>query len=389
MKKLNIWFLATLTLLLGFTSCEINEEFGDCPEIDITIENEPGSAVYRFITQFNGLDDVRLTWTIDGEEVDTGNLNEIIGQILDYKFENGEYTICVKVADESCPVEVCKDIVVERDENDPCPDLFFSSRQYEKPNTYKFIADFERIEEVSYGWFINGELVEDSAPDERNYLIWDFNEPGVYEVCIKTETPDCPEGTSYCKEIRVEESDLVCPEVSFDKEMEPGTIGTYVFEANIEGVDEVSEILWFVNGEIIESPNDPQVGSRVLVYQFEYGVHEVCLKVVTPDCPEGVKYCKEIRVGDCPDLFFEPERDGDNLAYYFYPRAFDGIDDVTIEWFVDGEYVGSSPEFPHNNPFYYQFGPGRYEVCMMVETPDCPAGVSFCKVIEIDDPTQG
>ncbi len=386
MKRLSIWCITILTLLVGFTSCETNEEFDSCPEIDITIENEPGSVVYRFAAQLNGLEDVRLVWTIDGEEVDTGNLNDVVDQILDYQFEPGEHTVCVRVADENCPIEVCKDIEVERDENDPCPDLFFESKQYERPSTYKFIAEFEGIEEISYGWFINGELVEDSAPNEGNYLIWEFSEPGVYEVCIKAETPDCAEGTSYCKEIIVEESDLACPKVSFVKEMEPGTVGTYVFEAKIEGTDEVSDIQWFINEERIENPNDPQGGARVLVYQFEPGEYVVCLKVFTQSCPEGAIYCKEIRVeGDCPDLSFEPERDGDSAAYYFFPGAFDGIDDVTLEWFVNGEYVGASPEFPHNNPFYYDFvEPGRYEVCLMVETGECPFGTSFCKVIEID-----
>ncbi len=386
MKRFSIWLLSILTLLLGFTSCELNEEFQDCPEIDITIENEPGSAVYRFVAQFDGAEDARFTWTIDGEEIATGTINDVIGQILDYKFENGTHTVCVKVADENCPIQVCKDIVVERDENDPCPDLFFDSRPYERPNTYKFIADFKEIQEVTYEWFINGEYVEASSPDERNYLIWDFNEPGKYEVCIKTETPDCPSGTSYCKEIIVKESDLACPEVSFSKEMEPGTVGTYVFEANIERVDEVSEIAWFVNGDLIENPADPQNGNRVLVYQFESGAYEVCLKVTTPDCPDGVKYCKEIRVGDCPELSFEPERDGDNPAYYFYPRYFDGIEDYPLSWFVNGEFVGTTKS--HDEPFYYQFDPGTYEVCSALETPDCPQGIEFCKTIEITGPTQ-
>ncbi len=392
MKKLSIWCILMLTLLLGFTSCEINEEFERCPEIDIIIQNDPGSVVYRFVAQSDELSDIRFTWTIDGEEVSTGNISNVFGEILDYKFEPGKHTVCVKFADSDCPIEVCKDIEVERDENDPCPDLFFESRQYEKPSTYKFIADFKGIQEVSYGWFINGELVEDSAPDEKNYLIWDFKEPGVYEVCIKTETPDCVEGASYCKEIVVQESDLLCPEVSFEKEMEIGSINAYVFEAIIEGTDQVSEIKWYVNEDQIQNPTDQQGGNRVLRYQFEPGVYKVCVKVFTPDCPEGVKYCKEIQIGNpkCPDLFFEPEQDGDNMAYYFYPRAFEGIDDTQLDWFINGKYAGKSPEFPHNNPFYWQFDePGTYEVCLLIETPECPKGVKYCKEIQIPDPMQG
>lgn len=387
MKKLGIWYLLVLTFVLGFTSCE-TEDFNNDPKVEIVIDNKEGSAVYSFEAKTSGIDnDAQTVWSVDGNDIEGEDEENIINQILDYLFEPGKHTICVRIITEQRTIEACTDIEVEVDENNPCPDLFFRSKQYQGRFTYKFFANFRGINEVSYGWYINDRLVEDSAPDEDNYLIWDFKEPGRYEVCIKTETPNCPEGVSYCKVIEVEESSLVCPEVSFTKEIEPGTVGTYTFGAKIEGADEVSQILWYVDGNPVESPknNDPQVGSRTLVYQFNSGVHEVCLKVITPDCPEGVKYCKEIRVGDCPDLFFEPERDGDKAAYYFYPGAFEGIDDATLKWFVNGEYVGTSPEFPHNNPFYYEFeGPGKYEVCLETGTPECSSGASFCKTIEFE-----
>ncbi|RZS93258.1 hypothetical protein [Aquimarina brevivitae] len=383
MKKLSIWLVALFTVLFTFHSCQDIEELDRCPEVSIDITNVPGSVVYRFVAEIDGIEDIDLTWSINGDPVDTGSLNDVAGQIFDYRFEPGTYTVCVAVADENCPIEVCKEITVERDETNPCPDLFFESRQYERPNQYKFIADFEGINEVSYGWFINGEFLEDSAPDEDNYFIYNFDTPGRYEVCIATETPDCPEGAEYCKVIEVTEVAEDCPEISFVKEQEPGTVGVYVFEAQVEQTDQVVELAWYVDGQLVESTGSED--NSVLTYQFENGTHEVCLKAFTDTCTEGVIYCKEFRVGAaCPELSFEAEQDGDNAAYYFYPRAFDGIDDTVLSWFVNGNYVGDSPENPHNNPFYYQFdGPGRYEVCLKIETPDCPEGTSYCKVIEI------
>ena len=383
MKKLSIWLCSIFTILLAFSSCEDIERFDRCPDVSIDITNVPGSVVYRFVANIDGIEDIELTWSIDGETVNSGNLNDVAGQILDYRFEPGEHTVCVAVADENCPIEVCKDIFVERDDSNPCPDLFFEARQYERPSQYKFIADFEGINEISYGWFINGEFVEDSAPNEDNYLIYNFEEPGRYEVCIVAETPECPEGVEYCKVIEVAEVDQDCPEISFTKELEPGTDAVYVFEANVAEIDQAVELKWYVDGEFVE--NTSSESDRVLVYQFENGAHEVCLKAFTETCTEGVIYCKEFRVGNgCPELSFEAEQDGDNAAYYFYPRAFDGIDETTLSWFVNGTFVGNSSENPHNNPFYYQFeGPGRYEVCLKIETPDCPEGASFCKVIEI------
>jgi len=385
MKKLNTWCVMIFTLLIGFTSCEENEPFENCPDVTVNVDNVPGSAVFRFAAQFDGIEDVRLTWTIDGEEVDTGNLNDIASQILEYQFEEGTYTVCVKVASDTCPIEVCKEIEVVRDETDPCPDLFFDARQYERPNKYKFIADFPGIEQTRFEWFINGEVIENPTQNDDNYLFWEFSEPGTYEVCIKTETPDCPNGTSYCKTIEIEETDITdgCPDLFFIAEQD-GDNPAYYFQVEFEGADQVAWLGWFINGELVEDSNDGD--NNRFYYQFTPGTYEVCLMTETPECPLGTSYCKVIEIASnaiCPELFFEAEQDGNNPAYYFYPGAFDGIDNVAIEWSVNGEYVGTTSG--HDDPFYYQFNPGRYEVCMAVETPNCPEGVTFCKVIEIGE----
>ena len=115
MKKISIWLITVFAMMLTFTSCEVNEEFETCPEINLEIENEPGSAVYRFIAQLDELEDIRFTWTIDDEEIATGNIDNIIGQILDYRFEPGKHTVCVKVASDDCPIQVCKEIDVVRE----------------------------------------------------------------------------------------------------------------------------------------------------------------------------------------------------------------------------------------------------------------------------------
>ncbi len=389
MKKLSIWFISTLVLVLGFTSCELNEELENDPEVEIVVDNKEGSAVYSFEAKTSGMEDAQLIWTVDGNVIDGENQNDIINQVLDYLFESGEHTICVKLIKGDLVREACVDIDVTVDENNPCPDLFFRKEQYEEPYSYKFFADFEEIDSLSYGWFVNGELVEDSSPDERNYFIYNFKEPGTYEICIKAETPDCPEGSSYCKEIVVEEPNRACPEVAFEKEMEAGSVNTYIFESIIEGTDEVTEINWFVNDDRIENATDPQGGNRVLRYQFEPGVYKVCIQVITPECPEGVKYCKEIKVkGDCPEISFEIAQEGSDFGYNFFPRAFEGIDesDTTLEWYANDTFLGKSGEFPHNNPFYTQLERGQYLICLVVKTNSCPEGVKSCKLLQVGEP---
>ncbi len=391
MKKLSIWSVILLTLVFGFNSCEETEDIDTCPTVDITIDNEPGSLVYRFTAQLDSIQETAFIWSVDGVAIDTTNLGAITGRLLNYQFEEGKHTVCVKLADTNCPVQVCKDIDVKRDDTAACPDLFFESRTYESESQYKFIADFEGIETVDYDWYINGELVDEdgdwksnkesnkeSEPDDEHYLIWQFEEAGRYEVCIKAETETCPEGVSYCEVIEIEEVDAMCPEVYIEKEI-IDTDATYEFEAVVEDA-EVYEIAWYINDQFIGS-------DETLTYQFEEGVHEVCLKVFTEDCKEGVVYCKEIEVEDedtdgCPELVFEAEQDGDNLAYYFHPELSDTVSsDVVLDWTVNDDYVQSTTA---NDPtFYYQFDKGTYEICVLVETPECPYGASFCKTIEI------
>ncbi|KAA1246466.1 hypothetical protein [Aquimarina sp. RZ0] len=385
MKKRSMYCIIVFILLLGFISCDENEEFETCLNVSISINNTPGSEVYRFYAQLDKEEEVRLSWSIDGEEVTIRSLNDIINQSLDYRFEEGSHMICVKAASDTCLIEVCEEIEVIIDELNPCPDLFFDAHIQERPSQYKLIANFRGIEEIPFEWFINEELVENTNND--NYLFWEFDEVGRYEVCVKAETEECANGVFYCKVIEVEAVSDRCPEISFDKEREPDAIGSYVFEAVIEEIDEVNEVQWYVNGDLVENTTDEQEGIRLFTYQFTRGIYEVCLKVFTSDCQDGVVYCKEIKVDDdvCPELYFEIEQDDTNPAYYFQV-AFEGADVLEwLGWYINGDFVEDSNQ-GDNNRFYYQFAPGRYEVCLKTETPECPEGISYCKIIEIEAP---
>ncbi len=392
MKKLSIWFILTLTLVIGFTSCDANEEFDNDPEVEIIVDNKEGSAVYSFEAKTSGMEDAQLIWTVDGNVIDGENQNEIINQVLDYLFESGAHTICVKLIKGDLVREACVDIDVTVDENNPCPDLFFRKEQYEEPYSYKFFADFEEIDSLSYGWFVNGDLVEDSGPDEKNYLIWDFEGPGRYEVCIKTETPDCPEGTSYCKVIEIEEGNEKCLDILFRSEEvivdENTNVASYTFTPDFEGVENVTDFQWFINDEQMQSNGNDQSLSIRLELCDKY---EVCLKVFTSDCPEGAKYCKTIDLScekDCPEISFEIVQEGSDFGYNFFPRAFEGIDesDTTLEWYADDTFLGKSGEFPHNNPFYTQLERGQYLIYLVVKTNSCPEGVKWRKLLQVGEP---
>lgn len=290
MKNVFSFGAIILVLLIGLISCEpINDE-NDCPEIVVNIDNVPGSAVYRFAAQIDGIDDVRLQWSINGMAVDTTNIYSVSDQILEYRFEPGTFDVCVETIDDRCPIKVCKEITVENDETKVCPDLFFDVRKKDSLSLYKFTANFRGVDSLHYEWFINGKVVQDFDSQEGNSLYWKFEEPGEYEVCIKTETPECPEGASYCKELVIEEP-TGCPELKFSRD------GDYLY-ANFEGRDTLHWYGWMVNDMHVEDEylDSNTRDNKFSLENLQKGTYSICIMTETPECPMGTKFCKEISI---------------------------------------------------------------------------------------------
>jgi len=86
---------------------------------------------------------------------------------------------------------------------------------------------------------------------------------------------------------------------------------------------------------------------------------------------------EEDTAADCPELSFEVALDG---GHFFHPASFDGIDNATLSWSIDGEFIENTSG---NESFFFQFDPGIYEVCVFLETPECPQGITFCETITV------
>ncbi len=262
-----------------------------------------------------------------------------------------------------------------------CPQLNFTFELIDRFNLgYRFEASFPDLEVIgSYSWFINGEFVEDDGPNNQgdNLLLRDFDTPGVYEVCIKTETDTCPEGIEFCKRIEVP---AFCPELFFEFEQEPGTLG-YTFFSNFMGIDELT-YQWFIDNQLIEEDGGAN-GDNTLFSDLSPGVHTVCIKTITPSCPDGVEFCREIAVEPiCPELFFMVEQEGDTPSYNFIAE-FPDIDTITYEWFINGDFIEQDGGSGADNMLFFQFEPGTYEICITAETPDCPNGTQFCQELVV------
>ncbi|MBP2832343.1 hypothetical protein J8281_09115 [Aquimarina sp. U1-2] len=271
-----------------------------------------------------------------------------------------------------------------------CPDMAFEIVKNDtvKTKTSKidslievsFKANFSGIENTPYEWFVNDSIVDSEiALDNRDHKYVGLFAPGSYEVCIRAETPDCPEGASFCETIIVEEPNSNCPDVNFTMEIEPGTSIGYGFLADFEGIENVTSFQWFINNQQIESPNDSQMGSKYLYEVLEPGeTYNVCLKIFTPECIDGTSFCKQFVAGsevECPITTFEVQAQENEGNYKFIAEI--QREDVLYYWYINDTLVGDAGnavfqyDFLQDNSGQVPGGPGEYKICLAIEAPNC------------------
>ncbi|MEW7291347.1 hypothetical protein [Aquimarina sp. 2304DJ70-9] len=165
-----------------------------------------------------------------------------------------------------------------------------------------------------------------------------------------------------------------CPPVRIDSTRVSNTMYRFVADFEIKPEYELS---WIIDEETIPFIE----GENAITRTLDFGSHLVCVKAETPDCPLGVKACKEITV--CPELFFIAEQEGMTSTYTF-AADFDGIQDVTYQWLVNGEFREVDGGPGSDNMFTFQFEPGSSnEVCILTEISGCTDISKYCVQIDV------
>ncbi len=348
---------------------EVEEDEFECPDLHFSVEmpDEERSNLFLFVADFEGKEETSYKWYIGDEVVDKENFegHETDHELL-WDFTPGTYHVCIVVETDRCEeVEFCEEITVE----EVCPDLHFTATP-DGQFGYLFEADFEGKEDIRYKWIIGDEIVDKEnyeGNDTDHELYWQFS-PGTYLVCIYHESDLCG-GIEFCEEVTIEQSEG-CPDLFF--EYGKNSDRDYVFEAHFDGIETLEWYGWTINGDIVDEEGTINEGDNRLEYTFEEGTYEVCIITETPDCPEGISFCKEIVVEyetDCVETSYTAERDGEALAYIF-TADFEGRDNVTYIWsvYINDDYQGgevreAGSEDDHN--FYWQFEQGvTYEICL-------------------------
>jgi len=154
------------------------------------------------------------------------------------------------------------------------------------------------------GWF----LLEMMQPDgysifwdygdgasETGYSLWSehqYAESGTYEACATVTSPACPEGSTWCIEVVLEDCPGVTCELDIVVDWTDPEEGWALLIAN--GAPEGAVVEWFnEDGDLIatgEVADLVDVGGTV------------CAMYETPECPEGVEACVELEPWE-PDEF--------------------------------------------------------------------------------------
>ena len=154
-------------------------------------------------------------------------------------------------------------------------------------NIYRFVPDFEIKEGYQLLFKINGEIhseIVESAPFEKSFT------PGVYNVCIRATTPDCPNGKEFCKELVVES---ICPEIIIDYYEEISSQYIYRFIPTVTMLNKDVIVSWYLNDVFV---TEKLLSTEYVDIELNQGTNTVCAKVKTENCNEGVKSCVEVKL---------------------------------------------------------------------------------------------
>ena len=331
----------------------------DCPTIEFEYDK---TAEGSYVFELDNQDATSVVWKVN---------DDIVGQEarLEKDLPAGTHEVCVTATFESCDTEVtsCQTIVIEGNGVD-CPEEVTFEYAGNDENHYVF----ELVNEgaASVEWLINEDVIATEEGFEKHF------DPGTYEVCVIATFDGCESALTSCQTIVVEEE---CPEIRFGTNYDEST-GMYEFVLGLD--DQPTSIKWTVNGDIVGDDD-------FLEKDFEPGTYEVCVTATFENCLDAITYCETITVEDdeegCPEMYFVYQA-ADNGEYHFI-ADFLGIENLEwYGWFINDDLVEDEGTINNgDNNFIHTFDePGTYTVCIMTETPECPAGTSFCKEIIIE-----
>jgi len=162
-----------------------------------------------------------------------------------------------------------------------------------------------------------------------------------------------------------------------DIEFEWGVTDDWIVVATALNVAEGANLIWSVNGEVIEE------GVEVIDFFadfFEGGPYTVCLEYISDECPDGVLYCDTIEYDwaggdDCQLVMTFDIYDYEGYALF---EASDYPEGVNLIWYINDsiftEGVNAIQITEDDIEGLYEL-----EICVMYFSEECPEGVYACE----------
>lgn len=203
-------------------------------------------------------------------------------------------------------------------------------------------------------WSVNGTSYQ-TGPS----IQFQATEAGLYEICAQYETPDCPEGVTFCEVVEVSEDCIEVDDCPLDFEvMVNGCEAVLYLSGSTDGA-----VFYYVNGELVNS------GEMVFTYQLPYnmsgvGVNYTFCAVYDGIC-EQTEFCESLVVSSCVDCGIEINYTEESCGeFIFTADVASGWQDVL--WYLDGALIGENVWQQE-----ISLGEGLHEVCAVFETPNC------------------
>lgn len=216
-----------------------------------------------------------------------------------------------------------------------------------------YIFDIFFVDADWYGWFVNGELVQDNT----QVYTFQAQEAGTYEIMVMYETPQCPEGVFWVYDILVTE-DCIGPDCASEMFIEHECLEAYFT------LDEIPEgqIEWdFGDGT-------SAISTPYVVHEYEEaGTYDVCATPIDSPCDNVV--CTTLTLQECEtdpceaSIVIEPI---DCIVYQFSLETENT--EFQTDWFLNGQPIS----FNDNDYItWYDVFEGENEICVTTISDGC------------------
>ncbi|WP_378185069.1 hypothetical protein ACE939_09105 [Aquimarina sp. W85] len=173
-----------------------------CAPLSFVPTQLPNSLEFNFTADFVDKDVLEYNWLIDGVLVEANDGGIAGDNLLNYTFAPGSYDVCIEAASVSCPegMQYCIPVEVLP----ICPQLAFTYEKLLGLPLYRFTADFPEKDDITYSWYIDDAFIEADGGAAGGDNLLQYNLLlGVYEVCIRYQSTECPEGVEFCEIVTI------------------------------------------------------------------------------------------------------------------------------------------------------------------------------------------